>query len=139
MLRKNKLANYVCRRYKSQLNIYGNRSYFRILGLLVKSHPSIALTLWTALNMLIEINKIFLVLKILLVLVTWKCIKWRGWLQGQLGLSPLLVQSNNKYIQGTREEWMVKSKHSYHSGSVALRQLNIIHKKAVFFNSIILL
>ena len=42
-----------------------------ILGLLVmKSHPSIALALWTAFNMLIELDKIFLLLKTVLVLVT---------------------------------------------------------------------
>ena len=37
-------------------------------------------------------------------------------------ISSFLVQSNNKYIQGTLGEWMVKSKQSYHSGPVALRQ-----------------
>ena len=42
---------------------------------------------------------------------------------------PLILPGSVKWVPGTPQEWVVKIKLSLQSGSVALRQLNPIHKK----------
>ena len=43
--------------------------------------------------------------------------------------SPFIIPRSIKWVPGTPGDLVVKSKLSPHSGSVALRQLNTIHKK----------